>query len=128
MSISIYYQALRKSPLSKAEVDNLIIIVEKYSVDFRIEEFLRTGIGLNWESFDFQTNVSPGGMFSKGVVFEGATKLPDNIANATWEGVQHWCVCLSELRRALPDCDWHVTVENHAIQWRSSSGSYDPAS
>lgn len=128
MPISIYYQAQRKSPLSQAEVERVGAIAEKYSVDSKIEELLRTGVGLNWESFDFRTNVSLGGLFKKGVVFEGATKIPDNTENATWEGVQHWCACLSELRCALPECVWRVTVEDHVIQWRASTNSYDPTS
>lgn len=128
MSISIYYQARRKSPLSQAEAEHVAAIAEKFSVDSKIEELLRTGGGLNWESFDSRTNVSPGGLFKRGVVFAGATKLPDNTENATWEGVQHWCACLSEIRCALPQCDWHVTVEDHIIQWCSSTSSYNPAS
>jgi len=128
VSISIYYKAQRKAPLSQAESERISDIAERYSVDSKIEELLRTGVGLNWESFDFRVNVSAAGLFKKGVVFEGATKLPDNTENASWEGVQHWCACLTEIRRELPECDWHVAVEDHIIEWRPSTNSYDPAS
>ncbi len=128
MSISIYYKAQRKTPLSQSESERVSAIAGRYSVDSKIEEFIRTGVGLNWESFDFKLNVVAGGFFKKGIVFEGATKLPDNTENASWEGVQHWCACLSEIRKELPACDWYVAVEDHAIPWRSSTASYDPTS
>lgn len=128
MSISIYYQAQCKKPLSQVEVESVDAIAEKYSVDSKIEESLRIGVGLNWESFDFRINVSLGGLFKKGVVLKDATELPDNAESATWEGVQHWCACLSELRCSLPECDWHVAVEDHIIQWRPSTNSYDTTS
>jgi hypothetical protein len=54
------------------------------------------------------------------VVVEGATHLPTNTENVAWEGVQHWCDCLSELRRSLPDSEWHVEVEDPDMQWRAS--------
>lgn len=44
------------------------------------------------------------------VIFEGATKLPDNSENAVWDGLQHWCSLLSEIRRIIPDADWQVNV------------------
>ena len=61
------------------------------------------------------------------IVFEGATKLPDNSEEAMWTGVQHWCAALSEFRRVLPGAKWQVTVDDHELTWDESTQSYDPA-
>lgn len=127
MAISIYYTARRKTALTSSEKVAVSTIIDHYSVDEQIEQLLATGAGLNWESFDFSLNSEPGGLFKKGIVFSGSTKLPDNQEEATWIGVLHWCKCLSEIRVALPGCDWQVTVENHELQWDSGTNEYDPS-
>ncbi len=126
MAISIYYIARRKAPLTSSEVTAITTIVSDHSVDGQIEHLIATGVGLNWESFDFAINSEPGGLFKKGTVFSGSTKLPDNREDATWIGVQHWCKCLSEVRAVLPGCDWRVTVEDHELQWDATANAYDP--
>lgn len=117
MAISIYYTARRRAALNSAEESAVTTIVSRYSVDEKIEQLLASGAGLNWESFDFTLNSELGGLFKKGVVLSGSTKLPDNQEDATWVGVQHWCKCLSEIRATLPECDWYVAVEDHELQW-----------
>lgn len=122
MSVSVYYTAFRKADLSPEERRAVAAIKSKYSVNGRIEEYLKTGKGLNWESFIFYE--SP---LSPGAVLEGATSLPDNSEDATWIGVQHWCNALSELRRQIPDATWHVHVEDHDIPWDDLRQEYDPS-
>lgn len=127
MTISIYYTARRKAPLSLSEIALVKEIALRHSVDEQIEQFLSLGSGLNWETFDFSTNQEPSRFLKKGVVFSGSTKLPDNQEDASWIGVQHWCKCLSEIRIALPDCEWSVSVEDHEMQWDAAVNAYDPA-
>ena len=127
MSISIYYTARRKASLRPNEISAVTEIARRHSVDEQIKQLLATGKGLNWESFHFAVNSEPSGFFKNGVVFSGSTKLPDNQEDATWLGVQHWCKCLSEIRTALSGCDWHVAVEDHALQWDPAVSAYDPA-
>jgi hypothetical protein len=126
MSVSIYYEGKCKKPLNEGDLQTVAAIAEKFSVDNQIKKYIETGEGLNWESFHYETNVSEGGLFKKGTVFEGSTKLPDNTEDAMWEGVQHWCHCLSELRNSLPNLEWQVRVEDHNIQWDKSARAYDP--
>lgn len=121
MSASIYYKAERDTPLSQSEITALQAIASRYAVDREIEMYMRTGVGHNWESFDLRFNSRPG------VILEGATKLPDNTENAMWEGVQHWCACLSELRRALPESVWRVTVDDYEIPWNGAAKIFDLA-
>jgi hypothetical protein len=127
LTISIYYTAKRKAPLTLNEVTSVNSVASRHSVDEQIEQLLATGAGINWESFDFTVNSKPSGFFKKGIVFSGSTKLPDNREDATWVGVQHWCKCLSEIRVAIPGCDWHVAVEDHELQWDEVAKMFDPS-
>jgi hypothetical protein len=119
MSTSLYYQAERKTPLSQSEITALQAIASRFAVDHAIETYVHTGVGYNWESFDLRFNPRPS------VILEGVTKLPDNTEDAMGEGVQHWCACLSELRKALPESVWRVTVDDHEILWNGSAKTFD---
>lgn len=120
MSISIYYSARRAAPVSELEQRKITKVLAKYSVDGKIKKYLTTGEGLNWESFCVYDGDSNGD-----VVFEGATKLPNNTPDATWIGVQHWSAALSEIRNALHGSEWLVHVEDHELVW--AGDSYDPS-
>ena len=124
MGISIYYTVRRKQPLSNAE--RLVIdgAVARAAVEPQIEEYCRTGNGLNWESFCVyeQKDVT-----DSDVIFEGATKLPDNSEDATWVGLQHWCQLLTEIRHELSEAAWEVQVEDHPIFWDEDRKAYDPS-
>ena len=60
------------------------------------------------------------------MIFEGATKLPDNSENAIWVGVQHWCSLLTAIRRILHNADWDVRVDDREIQWDDEVEEYNP--
>ncbi len=78
MSVAIYYKVVRVAPLTDAEKKAIDGLVEKYSVDNDIEKYLKTGKGLNWESFSFsEANETK-------VVLSGSTTLPNNTEDATW--------------------------------------------
>lgn len=127
MSISIYYKVLRKKILSNHEIDEIKAVASSFSVDSKIEEYIGSGKGLNWESFDWKINTSPAGFLKKAVIFEGATKLPDNSSDASWIGIQHWCACLTKIRGMLPDSEWSVHVEDHSIFWDKKNNCFDPS-
>jgi hypothetical protein len=124
LSISIYYSARREQPLSPAERANVDALVAKYTIEEQLAERERTGEGPNWESFCVYNSV---GAEESGVVFEGATKLPDNSEKSLWLGVQHWCRLLSEIRRVLQDASWQVHIDDHSIVWDEERGEYDPS-
>lgn len=121
MSTSIFYSAVRAHDLTETERQAVAAIKWKYSVNDQIEEYLRTGSGPNWSSFIFYDHD-----LSSGAIIEGTTELPDNSEEAIWIGLQHWCKALSELRRLIPDADWHVHVEDHNIDWDDTRQEYDP--
>lgn len=126
MAISLYYTARRKKSLSQTEISAVKEIVQRHSVNDQIENYLTTGEGLNWESFDFALNVKIGNVFRKGIVFSGSTKLPDNDEDAIVTGVQHWCQCLSEIHGALAHCEWYVAVDDCVIPWSHELNAFDP--
>nr|POW25918.1 hypothetical protein PB20LOC_03107 [Pectobacterium parmentieri] len=126
VAISLYYTARRKKSLNPQETSAVKEIVQRHSVNEQIENYLMTGEGLNWKSFDFTLNVKTGNVFRKGIVLSGSTKLPDNDEEAAWIGMQHWCQCLSEIRTALTHCEWRVTIEDHSIPWDAEAKAYSP--
>lgn len=123
MSVSIYYTARREQALTAAENKTLQQLIARYGIEDQLAERERTGEGYNWESF---TVYDPSDPTEPGVVFEGATKLPDNSEDAMWVGVQHWCALLTQLRRSLPGASWQVHVDDHDIAWDEELDEYDP--
>lgn len=124
MSLSIYYTAHRGQPLTPTERAAIDRLVRKYSIDDQLAERERTGAGYNWESFCVYDPADP---TEPGVVFEGATKLPDNSEDVVWDGLQHWCQLLSEIRRSLAGASWRVHVDDHDIQWDDDAKAFDPS-
>ncbi len=122
MGVSIYYHARRSQPLTKSESTLVKIIAHSGSVDAKIDKYLQTGDGLNWESFTLYNAPT-----AHDLVLEGATRLPDNTEDAMWVGVRHWCVVLTLLRLAIHDAEWQVTVEDHPLKWDHKEKRYDPS-
>jgi hypothetical protein len=123
MSISIYYTAFRDTPLTPEEEEQVAAIGRRFSVDDRIRTYIQTGSGENWESF---TVYAKDHLSKAGVIFEGATKLPDNNEEAIWIGVRHWCSALTEIRRSIRNARWRVHVDGHEIAWDEAAQAYDP--
>ena len=123
MSVSIYYLARRDTPLNESEEKRIAVVVGGYSVAAEIEEYGRTGSG--WSGEDFGLYEAP--FDAPDTVVEGSTKLPLDSEEAFEEAVRHWCRALSELRRIIPDADWHVHIDDYTIEWDEASRSFDPA-
>lgn len=124
MSISIYYSARRATPLTAAERALISRVEAKYAVEAQITQYNQTGEGYNWESlciYDANDPTEPN------VIFEGATKLPDNSEDAVWDGLQHWCKALTEIRLGLASAAWEVHVDDHEILWVEATNEYDPS-
>jgi hypothetical protein len=124
MSVSIYYTARREQPLSSDEEAAIERIRASYSIREQVERYVQTRRGHNGENFCIYDRSDP---TEPGVVFEGATKLPDNSEDALWELLQHWCKLLSEVRRAVPSAEWHVHVDDHDIPWNDEEQAFDPS-
>ncbi|WP_193551481.1 hypothetical protein [Pseudomonas ovata] len=126
MAIAIYCTAMSDTPLTPDQQAEATAIAGRFSKDRSIEDYLASGEGLNWSSFDLDVNATYDAVHDKYTVLSGSSTLPDNTDEATWIGVQHWCLCLSQLRNALPACEWRVAVEDHVIEWDVALSAYDP--
>jgi hypothetical protein len=124
MSISIYYRASRARPLKPAERGAVEAALHRFPVEALVEEHSSKGEDFNGEAFCVYDPDEPS---EPGVVFEGATKLPSNSEEAFWAAIQHWCQLLTEIRRIIPDADWHVHIDDHDIWWDPEMRDYDPS-
>ena len=123
MSVSIYYTARREQPPSPNEQAAVDRIRASYSIRDQVERYVQKRGGHNGENFHVYDRDKP---TEPGVIFQGATKLPDNDEDALWELLQRWCKLLSEVRRALPGAAWHVHVDDHDIPWDEAEQEYNP--
>ena len=123
MSVSIYYSARRPTALTEQEQKAVKEVVSRYSVADQVEEYLQTGSG--WRGEDFCLYSPP--FDSPDTILEGATKLPGHTDDAAWIAVLHWCKALSEIRRVLPNADWHVHVDDYDIGWDEQQQAFDPS-
>jgi hypothetical protein len=124
MSISLYYSATRAGSLTEAERALINRLIADYSVRDAVEQYIEHRTGHN--GMDFCVYL-PSERTAPDVIFEGATKLPDNSDAFLWELVQHWCALLTKLRLVLPTASWRVHVDDHDIKWDEVHQAYDPS-
>lgn len=120
MSVSIYYTAKRQHHLSAEEKAAIEQIVTSRDVIDELEKYLQTGSGYNWETFCIYDVDS-----KSDVIFEGATKLPNNTEDAVLVGLEHWLSTLSLIRRVLSNSEWHVHIDDIDIPWNRATQSFD---
>jgi len=123
MGISIYYTVKRDTPLSAKEREDIKSVVDAYAVEDRIDQYLATGQGPNWQSFFIYDPSVP---TEPGVVFEGATGLPDNSDDAYKMGVEHFRAALSKIRRVISNAQWLVHIDDCTIKWDEQKQQFDP--
>jgi hypothetical protein len=114
MSISIYYTARRDFPLSAQEQIAIQDICASYSIRAQVDRYSETHLGHNGEDFCVYDASAPN---EPGIIFDGATKLPDNSEDAFWELIQRWCQLLRKVRIAVTGAEWHVHIDDHDIMW-----------
>jgi hypothetical protein len=122
MSVSIYYTAKRNTPLTQEETIAIQRIVKENDVGAQVKAYWETGQGYNWETF---TIYNPNNPTAVDVIFEGATKLPDNTSDASIIGLEHWLKVLTQIRRAIRNASWHVHVDDTDIPWNEASQAFD---
>lgn len=122
MATSIYYTARRERPLTKEEQKNIDRLIQEYSVEKEISEYIESDKGLNWESFCIYDRESSN---ETGILIEGSTSLPDNSRKAMWEGFQHWSLLLSAIRCAILDAKWNVHVDDQELVWNEKYSEYE---
>jgi hypothetical protein len=121
-SSSLYFTAKRARGLDDNERRQVKAIDKKYDVEDRFEEYGRTGKGLNWVplAIDGPDPAHPE------VVLQGSVPLPTNTETAPITGLEHWCMALTEFRRAIADADWWVALEDFELPWNEVERRYEP--
>lgn len=97
-------------------------IIARHSVDREIMEALN-GRGPQWHAMA----VGDPDPERPELVFCGHTPLPEGDVTLLWNGVQHWCLVLTEIRRLLDTANWRVAVDDHVIAWDEETRSFDPS-
>lgn len=113
MSVSVYYDACRNAKLTDAEEQLINKIIEKYDSSFPYK-----GEGENFYVYDYDFDEPE-------KIFSGATKLPNNTKKSTLSAI-HWAACLTEIRRAIPHCEWYFALDDYLIPWDDEKGYYLP--
>ena len=119
MGISVYYTAVRSQPLSKLEKMAIQKVERDHDVSALIDVYEETGEGYSWESFTIYEETD------EGVIFEGATKLPANSAEAVVAGLEHWLKALTQIRLTLTGATWKVQVEDDDVPWNEEVQAFD---
>lgn len=108
MSVSLYYHARRGAPLAPAE-------------SAAVERIVRA----RQESFPFPDEESlylyAGGQLELGEILSGSTKMPLEPSHLL-PVVAHLLDSVTALRRALPDAEWRLNMDDMDIEWEEEAG------
>lgn len=113
MSTSLYYGASRATALTSAETAAVerVVTVRQSSFPYPDEESL----------FLYEEG---GG--EPDAIVAGSTKLPLDL-DRVMPVLHHVLNSVTELRRALPDADWHVHLDDFDLPWDESEGYFLPS-
>lgn len=100
MAFAIYYEAVRKEPLTEQERTLSREISEKYCSEYpfkrKVEDF----------------GIYEGSKEQDGIIFSGSTKLPGNSPKTLFEAANYWLKCLTEITHLLKNAAWNVTFDD----------------
>ena len=114
MSVSVYYAAKRTYPLSAAEIQAIHVLLEAFNADK----------GANsCEDMDFYAAVGEYGDYEDGVLLQGALKPSRNLFKVR-KNMRHILASLSAMKRAVPDSEWDVSLDDLSAHWNEAKGFY----
>ena len=106
MGVSIYYTAERTTLLTEQEQEDITLIVDKYNESFEHTE--------EAESFDLYAYDDS----ESEVILAGATKISSSMdVEDLIYTLDHWLECLTEIRLAVADAEWHVHLDDTDAVW-----------
>ncbi|WP_328902025.1 MULTISPECIES: hypothetical protein [unclassified Streptomyces] len=108
MSVSLYYTARRATPRTGAESAAVTRVVTARQTTFPYGD-------------EESLYVYDPGAAEPGTVLDGSTKMPFDPGRLL-PVVAHVLGSVTELRRALPDADWHVHMDDLDIEWDEAKG------
>ncbi|NEC05856.1 hypothetical protein [Streptomyces sp. SID7909] len=108
MSVSLYYTARRATPLTGSESAAVARIVTERQTSFPYED-------------EESLFVYDPGTSDPGTVLDGSTKMPFDPGRLL-PVVAHVLDSVTEFRRALPDADWRVHMDDLDVEWDEARG------
>ena len=106
MGVSLYYTAERSTLLTPQEQEKITLVVDKYNTSFEYAE--------KAESFDLYAYDDS----ESETILAGATKLSSSMdIEVLVYSIEHWLQCLTEIRLAVSNADWHVHVDDSDAIW-----------
>ncbi|MFC8533932.1 hypothetical protein ACFUJY_08240 [Streptomyces sp. NPDC057249] len=108
MSVSLYYTARRATPLTGSESGAVTRVVTARQASFPYED-------------EESLYLYDAGAAEPGTVLDGSTKMPFDPGRLL-PVVAHVLDSVTELRRTLPDADWHVHMDDLDIEWDEVGG------
>lgn len=108
MSVSLYYSARRDTPLSPAETSAVRRVVTVRGATYPCDD--EEGLHLYDTCGDEPEEILAG---STKLSFEPARVFPQ---------LRHLLGSMTELRRAVPDAQWHVAIDDGAVAWQEPVG------
>lgn len=108
MSVSLYYTARRAAPLTESESAAVARVVAAHRTSFPYEDEESLYV------YDPRTA-------EPGQVLDGSTKMPFDPGRLL-PVITHVLDSVTELRRALPDADWRVHMDDLDVPWDETGG------
>ncbi|WP_326688942.1 hypothetical protein OIE63_18480 [Streptomyces sp. NBC_01795] len=108
MSVSLYYYAYRTTPLTGTEAADVEHIAAAHRAAFPYQD-------------EESLYLYEGGGSEPDEILAGSTKLP-NTFDRLMPVIDHLLASVTELRRALPDAEWRVHVDDVDIPWDEDDG------
>ncbi|MER5711370.1 hypothetical protein [Streptomyces sp. NPDC002122] len=108
MSVSLYYSARRTTPLTEAESASVARVVAAHTASFPYDDE---------ESLDLY---DPDASEPEEII-AGSTKMPFDPGHLM-PVIAHVLDSVTELRRAVPDAEWRVHMDDLDVPWDETEG------
>ncbi len=119
MSVSLYYTARRKQPITLQEQNRCNEIAEQYDQKYPFGE-LYEGFCI----YDLEKDQSES---EEDVILSGATKLPPDVdAEACMDILGWWLECLEEIVAVLTGAQWEVNLDDLSFEWSEEEHGFIP--
>jgi hypothetical protein len=108
MSVSLYYSARRTTPLTEAESASVARVVAAHMASFPYDD-------------EESLYVYDGHAAGPEEIVAGSTKMPLD-PGRLMPVIAHVLDSVTDLRRAVPDAEWHVHMDDLDVPWDEAEG------
>lgn len=119
MSVSLYYTAKRKQPITLQEQNKCNEIADRYDQQYPFGEL--------YEGFCIYDLEKDRIGYEDDVILEGATKLPPDVDWELYMEIMDWWLeCLEEMVDVLTGAEWDVNLDDMDFEWSEEKHSFIP--